>query len=83
MATVMLELPEKALAALHFDPSELADEVRLAAAALWYEQGKLSQEVAACVAGMDRTDFLLALARMGRSSFHVDWRDLDKELARG
>jgi len=32
---------------------------------------------------MDRTDFLLALARMGKDSFAVDFDDLDNELARG
>lgn len=32
---------------------------------------------------MDRTDFLLALASVGRDSFEVDFEDLDRELARG
>ncbi len=41
------------------------------------------QEWAAKIAGMDRTDFLLALARMGKDSFVVDFENLDKELARG
>ncbi|PIY49941.1 MAG: hypothetical protein COZ06_11915 [Armatimonadetes bacterium CG_4_10_14_3_um_filter_66_18] len=54
--------------------------MRLAAVAAWYEQGKLSQEMAARVAGLDRTDFPLALARLGRDSFRVDLADLDKEL---
>ena len=64
-------------------PEEFAREMRLAAAAIWYEQGRASQEVAAQIAGLGRLDFLLALARMGRDSFHVDWRDLDRELERG
>jgi hypothetical protein len=34
-------------------------------------------------AGINRTDFLLALARMGRDSFTVDFEDLDRELSRG
>ena len=57
--------------------------MRLAAAAVWYEQGKVSQEMAAKIAGMNRTDFLLALARMGKDSFKVDFDDLDRELSRG
>ncbi|MCC6487305.1 MAG: UPF0175 family protein [Candidatus Hydrogenedentes bacterium] len=57
--------------------------MRLAAAATWYEQGKVSQEVAAQVAGMNRTGFLLALARKGRGSFQIDATDLNEELARG
>jgi len=82
MATVTVEVPESILAVLRNDPAEFASEMRLAAAATWYEQGKISQEVAARVAGLDRTDFLLALARMGRDSFQVDFDDLDKELSR-
>jgi hypothetical protein len=33
--------------------------------------------------GLDRTDFPLALARLGKDSFGVDFDDLDRELARG
>lgn len=83
MTRVTVELPEKALAALRYDPEELAREIRFTAAASWYGQGKVSQEVAAEIAGMDRTDFLLALARHGVDSFQVDFRDLDRELSRG
>ena len=82
MTRVTVELPEKALAALRFDLEEVADEIRFTAAASWYEQGRISQELAAEVAGMDRTDFLLALARHGVASFQVDFRDLDRELSR-
>lgn len=83
MTTLTLELPENVLAALRCSPEDLSKEVRLAAAATWYGQGKVSQEVAAQIAGMNRTDFLLALARMGKNSFQVDPADLDRELARG
>jgi hypothetical protein len=83
MTTLALEFPERVFASLRVDPDEFAAQMRLAAAALWYEQGKISQEVAAKVAGLDRTDFLLALARMGLNSFFVDFHDLDRELARG
>lgn len=56
--------------------------MRLTAAASWYEQGKVSQEVAARIAGLSRTDFLLSLAKMGKNSYQIDFADLDKELAR-
>jgi len=78
-----MEVPEKIFAVMRFDPNQFADEMKLAAAAVWYEQGKVSQEMAARIAGLSRTDFLLALARMGRDSFQVDFGDLDRELARG
>ncbi|MEW6487226.1 MAG: UPF0175 family protein [Thermodesulfobacteriota bacterium] len=80
---VCVDLPEGLLAALKTSPDGLGREVRLAAAVTWYEQGKVSQEIAARVAGLDRTDFLLALVRSGAESFRVDLEDLDRELARG
>ncbi|MBN1626169.1 MAG: UPF0175 family protein [Deltaproteobacteria bacterium] len=49
----------------------------------WYEQGKVSQEVAARIAGLCRTDFLLAPAKMGKDSFKTNLDDLDRELVRG
>ena len=76
-------MPDKVFAALRVGPDEFTREMRLAAAASWYEQGKASQEVAAKIAGLTRTDFLLALAKMGKNSFHIDFEDLDRELTRG
>lgn len=83
MTQVHIELPETVYSVLHCAPNELSRELRLAAAVQWYEQGRVSQEQAAEIAGMDRTDFLLALARLGKDSFAVDFEDLDRELARG
>lgn len=82
MTRVNVELPEKIYSVLHCSPDELSKELQLAAAAHWYQQGRISQEWAAKIAGLDRTDFLLALARMGKDSFQVDFDDLDRELAR-
>jgi len=83
MTQISVELPEALTSVLHCAPDELDRELRLAAATQWYQQGRISQEWAARIAGMDRTDFLLALARMGKDSFVVDFDDLDRELARG
>lgn len=83
MTTLTVELPESALAALRLSPADFGEEMRLAAAVTWYESGKISQEVAAQIAGLCRIDFLLALARLGRDSFQVNLDDLDEELARG
>ena len=41
------------------------------------------QERAAQVAGLDRTDFILALAREGVDAFAVDMTSLRRELADG
>ncbi|CAK0750508.1 conserved hypothetical protein [Gammaproteobacteria bacterium] len=83
MTTLLLELPETILSSLRRSPEEILREMRLTSAAMWYTQGYISQEMAAAFAGLDRTDFLLALARMGIDSFRVDFEDLDRELSRG
>ena len=82
MTTLTLELPENVLAALRCSPEDFPNEMRLAAAVTWYQDGRISQEVASQISGLCRTDFLLALARMGKDSFQVDLADLDRELTR-
>lgn len=83
MPTVTLDLPEDVFSALRRSPDEFVRELRLAAAIHWYERGEISQEKAAHIAGLDRTDFLLALAREQADAFVVDFDDLKRELARG
>jgi predicted HTH domain antitoxin len=83
MATVSLELPEEIFSALRRSPEEFVREMRLAAAIHWYARGEMSQEKAAQIAGLDRTDFLLALARERVDAFVVDIEDLKRELDRG
>ena len=56
---------------------------RLAAAILWYQRGEISQEEAALVAGLSRTQFLLELARTKSDAFVVDFDDLRRELSPG
>ena len=82
MTHVNVELPESVFSILQCSPSELSKELQLAAAVHWYQLGRISQEAAAEIAGLDRTDFLLALAKMGKDSFQVDFEDLDRELNR-
>lgn len=83
MIGVTVELDEDVLSALRRSPHEFAREMQLAAAIHWYERGEISQEKAASIAGLDRTDFLLALAREGADAFVVDFSDLEKEIQRG
>ena len=77
MTTVTLQLPEGVLSALRKSPDEFVQEMRLAAAVHWYSRGEMSQEKAAEVAGLDRTDFLMALARLKVDAFVVDLRALN------
>jgi predicted HTH domain antitoxin len=78
-----MTLPEGVFSALRRSPEEFVRELRFAAAAHWYLRGEISQEKAAYIAGLDRTDFLLALAREGLDVFVVDPEDLAREVARG
>jgi predicted HTH domain antitoxin len=83
MTTVTLELPEEIFSALRLSPNEFVRELRLAAAIHWYGRGEISQEKAANIADLDRTDFLLALSREQVDAFTVDFDDLQRELERG
>ena len=83
MATITFEIPDTAVAALRVAPEELAPAFRLAAAIRWYQQSRISQEQAAVVSGLNRADFLDALAREKVDVFQVDMEDLSEELRRG
>jgi predicted HTH domain antitoxin len=83
MMEITMKLDEDVLSSLRRSPNEFARDMRLAAAIHWYKRGEVSQEKAAQVAGLDRTDFLLALPREGEDAFVVDFANLDKELKRG
>jgi predicted HTH domain antitoxin len=63
MVTVQVQLPKEILSALRRSPDEMAGELALVVAVHCYERGLISQERAAQLAGLDRTDFILALAR--------------------
>ena len=82
MPTITMELPEDIFSALRRSPDEFAQEMRLAAAIHWYRSGEISQEKAAKIAGLDRTDFLMALAAQHIDAFPVDFESLDEELKR-
>jgi predicted HTH domain antitoxin len=79
---VSIELNRDVLSALRQDPPTFVREMRLAAAAKWYEVGLISQGKAAEVAGVSRAEFLLALARLDVSPFQSDADDLAHETGR-
>jgi predicted HTH domain antitoxin len=83
MTTVTLDLPVEVFSALRRSPEEFGRELRLAAAIHWYQRDQISMEKAAQIAGLDRADFLTALAREGVDVFTVDFEDLERELERG
>jgi predicted HTH domain antitoxin len=83
MPTVTMDLPEDVFTALRRSPEEFAREMRLAAAMLWYSRSMISQEKAAEIAGLNRAEFLRALARNEMDAFAVDFDDLRREVDRG
>ena len=78
-----MELPDEVFSALRRSPEEFVAELRLAGAIHWYERGVISQEKAAHIAGLDSTDFLMAVAREQVDVFAVDLDALKSELDRG
>jgi len=83
MPVVSIDLPPDVFSARHRSPEEFASEMRLAAAIHWYSRGDVSQEKAAAIAGLDRTDFLAALAREKVDVFSADPASLKQEIERG
>ena len=81
--SLTLQLPDEVFSALRRSPEEFVRELRLAAAVHWYSRGEISQEKAAQVAGLNRKEFLLALAREKVDAFLVDFDDLKRELELG
>lgn len=69
MQALRIDIDDDVLLGLQRTPEELAGELRLAAAAKWYEMGKVSQERAAQIAGLSRSAFIDALGKFGVSPF--------------
>lgn len=80
---VTLEVQDDLLFALSVPPESFAAELRLAAAAKWYELGLLTQGKAAEVAGLSRAEFLSALGRMRIAPFQSTAEEVSEEAVRG
>jgi predicted HTH domain antitoxin len=83
MTVLTIRLPEEVYATLRRSPTELEDEVKLAAAIDWYRRGLISQGRAAEIAEIPRADFIDALASRKIEPVQLDLKQLDDELARG
>jgi len=80
MTPLNITVPDSALSDLRRSPTEFAREMKLAAAIHWYQRGVMSQERAAELAGLNRRDFIRALAREGVDVFVLDDASLSREL---
>lgn len=80
MVNLSIQMPEEVFSSLKQPPREFAKHMRLAAAIHWYARGEISMEKGAVIAGLDRVDFLEALASHQVNVFDVDMESLKKEL---
>jgi predicted HTH domain antitoxin len=83
MTRVQVEFETDVFATLRRSPEEVVQEMRLAAAVIWYAQGRISQGRAAELAGVNRAEFLDALSESGVSACQETLEDLDEVLVRG
>ncbi len=83
MTTLSVQVPEDIFSALRLSPEEIARELPLAAAILWYSKGLISQEKAAHIAGLSRAIFLNELAKAQIPVFHVDLDEVRREALSG
>lgn len=83
MPRVQVDFDVDVFATLRRSPEELAQEIRLAAAVIWYAQGRISQGRAAELAGVSRAELLDALSESGVAACQETLEDLDEVLARG
>jgi len=79
MVRITFDVPEGALSAL---PNEFAQELRVAAALLWYSRGQISQSIAAGIAGTSRAEFIDQLSRCRIPVVQTTADEPDDEIGR-
>jgi predicted HTH domain antitoxin len=79
--TVTIEYPEEVRLSLNLQSDQMADEIRMAAAAKLFELGRLSSGRAAQLAGVPRVRFLQELGRFGVASITIDEAELVQDIA--
>lgn len=79
--TVAFEIPEDLLASLKLGAAELQHDLRLRAAIAYFQDRRLSLGNASQLAGLNRLEFMDALAQRGLTVFDYDESVLASDLA--
>jgi hypothetical protein len=61
LARVEIHFADETIAGMDLGSAQFVAELRVAAAAKWYELGRVSQEVAARIGGVSRSEFVSIL----------------------
>jgi predicted HTH domain antitoxin len=80
MKTIVIDVPEEMTTLGGGTDEQLAEAMRLATAIHWYQQGRISQGKAAELAGMNRVQFLNALADSRVEALQVTEEELRREM---
>lgn len=80
MGTLTINYPSEVLWALQQEPEEFEQEASFLLALKLYETGKLSTGLAAQLAGIPRSAFIVLLGRHGLSPFGQDPEELERDL---
>jgi predicted HTH domain antitoxin len=83
MTTVQVALPDEVFSTMRMSPGQVADEMRVAVATIWYAKGLISQGQGAEIARMTRTDFMQTLSAAGVSPFQETIDEVQESLGRG
>lgn len=79
MTTITVDLPEQVQQALNRTPGEMSRDVKLYAALMLFQLGKLSSGMAAQMAGISRVEFLYLCGEYGISVFQYSAKELEAE----
>lgn len=79
--TLEIEYPPRLPDALQQTRQEFEAEAKMAMAVKLFEMKRISSGIAAQIAGMSRTQFLLALHRYGVAMIDLDEEDLRSDIA--
>jgi predicted HTH domain antitoxin len=79
MSSLVLDIPDESLLALHESPARCGAELRLVAAVKLFELRRLSSGAAARLAGLPKCVFLMKLADYGVNTFSLTQEELNRE----